>query len=112
MQVLLLVETSYRRRWRLTGGGIERSETARKAAVRELTEEVGLRVRVRAEQLLEPWQICERCPGGFNTVTIFTLPLQTPPLPGKMTPLHSDHIHPPGGLMEQSNASLKRDDQS
>ena len=35
-----------------------------------------------------------------------------PPLPGKMTPLQSDHIHPPGGLMEQSNASLQRDDQS
>jgi len=35
-----------------------------------------------------------------------------PPLPGKMTPLQPDHIQPPGGLMEQSNASLQRDDQS
>jgi 8-oxo-dGTP pyrophosphatase MutT (NUDIX family) len=76
-QELLLVETSYRRSWSLPGGGIERGETARQAAVRELAEEVGL--RVRAEQLLEPWQICERGPGGLNTVTIFTLPLRTRP---------------------------------
>lgn len=76
-QELLLVETSYRRSWSLPGGGIERGETARQAAVRELAEEVGL--PVRAEQLLEPWQICERGPGGLNTVTIFTLPLRTRP---------------------------------
>ncbi len=31
--------------------------------------------------------------------------LTTPPLPGKLTPLHFDHQ---GGLMEQSNASLQR----
>ena len=37
---------------------------------------------------------------------------QTPPLPGKMSPLQPDQYHPPGGLMEQSNASLQRDDQS
>ena len=74
---LLLVETSYRRCWSLPGGGIERGETAQQAAVRELTEEVGL--RVRADQLLDPWQITERSPGGFNTVTIFTLPVQTRP---------------------------------
>ena len=35
-----------------------------------------------------------------------------PPLPGKMTPLQPDHVQPPGGLMEQSNASLQRDGQS
>jgi 8-oxo-dGTP pyrophosphatase MutT (NUDIX family) len=74
---LLLVETSYRRSWSLPGGGIERGETARQAAVRELAEEVGL--RVRAVQLLDPWQITERGPGGLNTVTIFTLPVQTRP---------------------------------
>lgn len=74
---LLLVETSYRRSWSLPGGGIERGETARQAAVRELTEEVGL--RVRAVQLLDPWQITERGLGGLNTVTIFTLPVQTRP---------------------------------
>jgi 8-oxo-dGTP diphosphatase len=76
---LLLVETSYRRRLSLPGGGIERGETAQQAAVRELAEEVGL--RVRAEQLLDPWQITERSPGGLNTVSIFTLPVHTrPPL--------------------------------
>ena len=35
-----------------------------------------------------------------------------PPLPGKMTPLQPNQYHPPGGLMEQSNASLQRDGQS
>jgi len=30
-----------------------------------------------------------------------------PPLPGKLTPLHPDHFSP-GGLMEQSDASLQR----
>ena len=30
-------------------------------------------------------------------------------LPGKMTPLQPDHIHPPGGSMEQSKTSLQRD---
>ena len=45
--------------------------------MRELAEEVGL--RVRAEQLLDPWQITERSPGGLNTVTIFTLPVQKRP---------------------------------
>lgn len=74
---LLLVESSFRRSWSLPGGGIGKGETARQAAVRELAEEVGL--RVRAEQLLEPWQICERGPGGLNTVTIFSLPLRTRP---------------------------------
>ena len=74
---LLLVESSYRRGWSLPGGGIGKGETARQAAVRELVEEVGL--RVRAEQLLEPWEICERGPGGLNTVTIFSLPLRTRP---------------------------------
>jgi 8-oxo-dGTP pyrophosphatase MutT (NUDIX family) len=45
--------------------------------VRELAEEVGL--RMRAEQLLDPWQITERSPGGLNTVSILTLPVHTRP---------------------------------
>ena len=73
--------------------------------MRELAEEVGL--RVRAEQLLEPWQITERSPGGLNTVAIFTLPL--PPLPGKLTPLHFVHF-PTRGLdgAEQCVATARR----
>jgi len=35
-----------------------------------------------------------------------------PPLPGKMTDLQPYQSHPPGGLMEQSNASLQRAGQS
>ncbi|MCP9890279.1 NUDIX hydrolase [Cyanobium sp. Aljojuca 7D2] len=68
---LLLVETSYRRSWGLPGGGIGRGETARQAAVRELAEELGL--RVAPEQLRDPWTITERTAGGLNTVTIFAL---------------------------------------
>jgi 8-oxo-dGTP pyrophosphatase MutT (NUDIX family) len=74
---LLRVETSYRRSWSLPGGGIEQGETARQAAVLELAEEVGM--RVWGEQLLDPWQITERSPGGLNTVSIFTLPVHTRP---------------------------------
>jgi 8-oxo-dGTP pyrophosphatase MutT (NUDIX family) len=76
-QELLLLETSYRRSWGLPGGGIQRDETPRQAAVRELGEEVGL--LVRDEELLDPWQICESSSGGLNTVTIFTLPLPKRP---------------------------------
>ncbi|WP_216904599.1 NUDIX hydrolase [Synechococcus sp. CCY 9618] len=68
---LLLVQTSYRHGLGLPGGGLERGETARQAAVRELAEELGL--RVSAEELLDPWQITETSARGKNSVTIFTL---------------------------------------
>jgi 8-oxo-dGTP pyrophosphatase MutT (NUDIX family) len=74
---LLLVETSYRRSWGLPGGGIGRGETARQAAVRELAEELGL--RVAPEQLLDPWSITERGAGGLNTVMIFALQAEQRP---------------------------------
>ncbi|MCP9858089.1 NUDIX hydrolase [Cyanobium sp. Cruz-8D1] len=68
---LLLVQTSYRRGLGLPGGGLERRETARQAAVRELAEELGL--RVSPEELVDPWQITETSARGKNSVTIFTL---------------------------------------
>ncbi|MEA5417203.1 NUDIX hydrolase [Synechococcus sp. BA-132 BA5] len=69
--LLLLVQTSYRRGLGLPGGGLERRETARQAAVRELAEELGL--RVSPQELVDPWQITETSARGKNTVTIFTL---------------------------------------
>jgi 8-oxo-dGTP pyrophosphatase MutT (NUDIX family) len=39
---VLVIRHSYRRRLDLVGGGIERGETAREAAVREMREEIGV----------------------------------------------------------------------
>lgn len=74
---LLLVETSYRRELSLPGGGMQRGEAAEAAAVRELREELGLRVRL--DQLADPWSCRERSAGGENTVWIFALQLQQEP---------------------------------
>ena len=68
---LLLVQASYRKAWSLPGGGLEAGETARQAAVRELAEEVGL--RVEPQDLADPWQITETSRRGKDTVTIFAL---------------------------------------
>ncbi|MCP9929753.1 NUDIX hydrolase [Cyanobium sp. AMD-g] len=68
---LLLVQASYRHGLGLPGGGLERGETAQQAAVRELGEELGL--RVTPDALLDPWQITEISARGKNSVTIFTL---------------------------------------
>ena len=68
---LLLVQTSYRHGLGLPGGGLERRETARQAAVRELAEELGLKVSL--DELLDPWQITETSARGKNSVTIYTL---------------------------------------
>jgi 8-oxo-dGTP pyrophosphatase MutT (NUDIX family) len=70
-QRLLLVQASYRRSLSLPGGGIERGETARQAAVRELAEELGL--LVDPTQLEDPWQLTEASARGKNSVTIFTM---------------------------------------
>ncbi|MCT0208292.1 NUDIX domain-containing protein [Synechococcus sp. CS-1332] len=70
-QRLLLVQASYRRSLSLPGGGLKRRETAQQAAVRELAEELGL--RVTSGELVDPWQITESSARGKNTVTIFTL---------------------------------------
>ena len=76
-QRVLLVQASYRRSLSLPGGGIERGESARPAALRELAEELGL--RVSPEALLDPWSITETSARGQNTVTIFALGLAEEP---------------------------------
>ena len=68
---VLMVQTSYRRGYGLPGGGLEPGETAREAAVRELSEELGL--VIESSWLEEPWTITEQQRGGRNTVTIFSL---------------------------------------
>ena len=74
---VLLVEASYRREISLPGGWINRSETARMAAQRELAEELG--VDVAANELGEPWAFTERSARGVNTVTIFSVELTERP---------------------------------
>ncbi|MEY2436347.1 MAG: 8-oxo-dGTP diphosphatase [Acidimicrobiaceae bacterium] len=46
---LLLVRQSYRARWGIPGGLLQRGETATAAAVREVREEVGLEVELLGE---------------------------------------------------------------
>ena len=74
---LLLVESSYRRSWSLPGGGINRDETARQAAARELREELDL--VVEPALLVDLWTTTEHSARGTNTVTIFALKLQEEP---------------------------------
>ena len=74
---VLLLGASYRRELSLPGGWINRGGTARKAAQRELAEELGLQVGER--QLAEPWAFTERSARGVNTVTIFTVELAEQP---------------------------------
>lgn len=76
-QRVLLVQASYRHGLGLPGGGLERRETARQAAVRELAEELGL--TVSPMELVDPWQITETSARGTNTVTIFTLRAEREP---------------------------------
>ena len=74
---VLLVAASYRRELSLPGGWINRGETARMAAQRELAEELGLQVDANA--LGEPWAFTERSAQGVNTVTIFSVKLAERP---------------------------------
>ncbi len=41
---VLIVDPTYKPRWELTGGAVERHESPRAAAIREIEEELGLRV--------------------------------------------------------------------
>jgi 8-oxo-dGTP diphosphatase len=74
---VLLVQTSYRSGLSLPGGGIQQGESARQAAARELSEELGL--VVPSEQFLDPWTITEHGRGGLNTVMVFSLDVDAKP---------------------------------
>jgi len=54
---LLLIRSSYRRRWSLPGGGIGKDEMPRHAALRELYEELGLALPAGALRFVGAQQI-------------------------------------------------------
>ena len=68
---VLLLRSSYRPGWSMPGGGIARGESARDAAARELSEEVGLVVAAASLHEAQAVElICEHRP---NHTTIFEL---------------------------------------
>jgi len=84
--------------------------TARRNLGAHYTSEANILKLIKPLFLDQLWEEFDRVKGQIKRLQEFHQRL--PPLPGKMTPLQPDHIQPPGGLMEQSNASLLRDDQS
>ena len=74
---VLLVAASYRSELSLPGGWINRGETARRAAQRELLEELGLQMEANA--LGEPWEFSEHSARGVNTVKFFSVELSKRP---------------------------------
>ena len=74
---ILLISASYRRELSLPGGWINKGESARQAAQRELVEELSLEVEER--ELGKPWTFSERTNRGSNTVSIFSIELKERP---------------------------------
>jgi hypothetical protein len=79
----------------------------------ELGEAITVAIKPNRVQVIGPGDTLAVLAARYST-TIEALRQVNPepPLPGKMTPLQPDHVQPPGGLMEQSNASVQRDGQS
>lgn len=74
---VLLVKNSYVRYYSLPGGYLKRGETAHQAAVRELAEETG--VRVRPEDLRLSVEESHEWEGKHDHVTIFELEVASRP---------------------------------
>jgi 8-oxo-dGTP diphosphatase len=74
---ILLIQNSYVAFRSLPGGSLERHESARSAAVRELREEVG--IAARAEDLVPVVDLVHEWEGKRDHVEIFQLELAAPP---------------------------------
>ena len=73
---VLIIRNSYYRKYTIPGGYVKRGETPRLAAVRELKEEVGL--RVDAAKLHFKDQIATKINYKREILTFFTLALSAP----------------------------------
>ncbi|MFF6888643.1 NUDIX domain-containing protein [Streptomyces sp. NPDC012421] len=74
----------YEGHWALPGGHVDEGETSRRAAVRELEEETGVRVTEDELRLVGVWDQPDRDPRGqYVTVTyLATIPAGTPATAG------------------------------
>ena len=95
---VLLVQTSYYPFRSLPGGSVKRHESARAAAVRELYEEIGLRVGLQS--LREVDDRVHGWAGKHDHVVIFELELDSPPsvaIDGREV-VSADFFSPQGAL--------------
>ncbi len=74
---VLLVHNTYKRGWTMPGGLVQRRETARQGAARELAEEVG--IRVDAAALVYEGEFVGRYLKRHETCHLFRLDCPTPP---------------------------------
>jgi len=76
---ILLIRNSYKSTYTLPCGGIERGETQRDAARRELSEEVGLDFPISAFQRV--YETINRTEFKQDHITLYEVRIKTPPRP-------------------------------
>ncbi|MFJ8804012.1 NUDIX domain-containing protein [Streptomyces sp. NPDC102487] len=78
-RILILRSASDPDRWQLPGGLVEADETPREALRREVAEEIGVEVEVKAAELMSVEWVPARRPGRHDRLAlVFTGPVLTP----------------------------------